>query len=349
MESQDKTIPEGVITSVYDAIGVVKKLDNPPSWNFNQQLPPNEKYLSPVWYRGQSEDLDLIPKVFRPDKNNPFRVYDESSMFHNFKMRTYQEYRHEHTNVFEWLCLMQHYDLPTRLLDWTESILIALYFAVNTEKHWGKDGVIFSLYAPRLNQLTDIHEPPEDRLYGVRAQEDPEIILRPEMAKLNLLPSIFYGKNIRDCEVMGPKIIKLLKEITEFFYKHQELKSYNLRDLSIKAQYLINSLYKPTAIIPYRINKRMLAQYSLFTLHGGKIQAKEYTKSSKLIGDPIHLEELNKKAEEPFMKKYKVRASSKEKINHELNKRGIHEANLFPEVDRQAKYIKDCWWKEIGN
>ncbi len=52
---------------------------------------------------------------------------------------------------------MQHFRLPTRLLDWTESILIAAYFAVNSEKEKTKDknGVIYALWPGKLNQICE--------------------------------------------------------------------------------------------------------------------------------------------------------------------------------------------------
>jgi hypothetical protein len=36
----------------------------------------------------------------------------------------------ELTSPFDWLCAMQHYAVPTRLLDWSESLAVALYFTI---------------------------------------------------------------------------------------------------------------------------------------------------------------------------------------------------------------------------
>jgi hypothetical protein len=52
----------------------------------------------------------------------------------------------------DWLVLMQHYGLPTRLLDWTRSLVVAAYFAVLHEPV-SEDAAIWLLAPEQLNLL----------------------------------------------------------------------------------------------------------------------------------------------------------------------------------------------------
>lgn len=80
-------------------------------------------------YRGVSDSLNhkLIPSIGRLP--NLYLPIDEKEMFDQFKLRAYGSLEKHPNNDWEWLALAQHHGLPTRLLDWTSSPLVAAYFA----------------------------------------------------------------------------------------------------------------------------------------------------------------------------------------------------------------------------
>ena len=60
---------------------------------------------------------------------------------------------------WEWMALAQHHGVPTRLLDWTDNILIAAYFAVKDE-HSG-DSAIYAFHEAPVIDISKYHNPLE--------------------------------------------------------------------------------------------------------------------------------------------------------------------------------------------
>jgi len=57
------------------------------------------------------------------------------------------------TNLWFELAIAQHHGLPTRVLDWSVSPMVAAHFATYEEEHFDKDGAIWCVNAERVREL----------------------------------------------------------------------------------------------------------------------------------------------------------------------------------------------------
>lgn len=108
----------------------------------------------PVWFRGQSKSSwQLKPCLTR----KPGGLNHEQALAKRFKQNAFLLVSQRPQTEWEWLFVMQHHGVPSRLLDWTESPLVGLYFAVN--EHFKSDGALWALLPIELNRFANAPTP----------------------------------------------------------------------------------------------------------------------------------------------------------------------------------------------
>lgn len=110
-------------------------------------------YVRPSWvYRGQrSADWELatsLERCVRREDISPEHV----NSFERELLRDFQRVYHQYathvpasTAIMEWIALMQHHGAPTRLLDFSYSIYVAAYFAIEAAD---SDCAVWAVNAP---------------------------------------------------------------------------------------------------------------------------------------------------------------------------------------------------------
>ncbi|TRX22042.1 FRG domain-containing protein [Flavobacterium franklandianum] len=260
-----------------------------------QKIPKKRDFE--LYFRGHSDkNFVLEPSIYRSKRI----ISNENKIFKEFILRTPSDFLNE-KSALEKLVKMQHYGLPTRLLDITTNPLVALYFACNEKSK--QDGKVFAFKVPK-----------ED----IKYYDSDTVSIIANIAKRPLSFSIEKIRNLKNYE-----------------FNEQEDLGYLLHEIKEEKSYFQNiinasDIERVVAVKVKQNNNRIIKQSGAFLIFGVN-----GTKAlpAKIPNDWIINLELKDVD-------FEINNNSKDDIIDELNLLGINEATLFPELENQAKYLK---------
>lgn len=143
-----------------------------------------ESHSDGSWlFRGESADgFPLKPAAGRVGREigsarkKPYLKSHEIEALDLFMREARPHIGHQPESTLEWLAIAQHHGMATRLLDWSESMLVAAFFAVVNAGAKGKLGVIYAVKDVPPASKKDANKPFNIR--SVRLYRPPHITSR---------------------------------------------------------------------------------------------------------------------------------------------------------------------------
>jgi hypothetical protein len=225
---------EGDIKSVSDFLKKIKDI--------------GEKEKGTLFYRGHSnkKKFKLKPSIYREEKfiENEDKIYRETI--------AKVPYDFNGKNTIESLVLMQHYGVPTRILDLTTNPLVALYFACDDDKNKDADGEVIVFDIPeestcyfdsdKVTILANLAKCKIDFKYNKR--------YFPDLKKQkNIIAELYEEKNNKECSDKK-NIISFAESKRDFIEKkveHLKKKDFK-KDIEAIVEELINK-YKEIKLL----------------------------------------------------------------------------------------------------
>lgn len=238
-----------------------------------------------IFYRGHADKSFLeVPSIYRVDSSGDLWVKREDQLCDEI-MRECPADFNSHVRIFDKLVKMQHYELPTRLLDITENPFIALYFACLPVDKLTNNGEILIYFIPK------------DEIVSYQSS------LSDALSCISFLSHNTFSR------------AKLqIKQVVE------EMKTY-VNHLPFLSSY--TDFDKTICVRAQKNNPRIIRQQGAFFLFGS-------SNADKDLMSPL-----------PYMAfRLEVLHANKKRILQELERYGISEKTLFPEIDKVAHHLK---------
>lgn len=262
------------------------------------------------WFRGEPQltKQPLVPKLFR-------RPHNENSLLQHFRMKAptlgIGVPPRDHTD--QWLFLARHVGVPTRLLDWTEGLLVALYFALETR---AAGGIVWMLDPVELNRQSIPR--------NARTFKDNEFPLtwhspdtaRPTRKELVQWLQIVASRQSNASWQLG---------------RVSETMGSNIGNINIRLAWEGGETRtpigtsRPVAIHPTSIHPRITAQKSCFTIHG-----RDHRSLAEQLGSRV-------------LKKYVLSKRAFPAISQQLRLLGVTYSTVFPDLDGLARDLEGAF------
>lgn len=248
------------------------------------------------FYRGHASfTYSLQPSLYRDAR----LVANEDVMFKELILRCPNDFA-SLASTFQTLVKMQHYGLPTRLLDLTANPLIALYFACDPANPSSQSGEVVA--------------------FGVPTQEvkyyDSDTV--SVIANIARRPSNFEVPNGK----ISKKQFNSQSSIRYLLHEIKQEKPY------FEPEIVREHLQSVVCVRPKLENPRIIRQDGAFFLFG--------VDGSKATGASVPSRYIASAAEKRML----IIGSEKPKIRGQLEALGISKSTVYPEIDRVAEYLR---------
>ncbi|MFV5662011.1 FRG domain-containing protein [Acinetobacter pittii] len=274
------------------------------------KLISEKKENQEVFYRGHGKfSYELLPTLLREDLNGKGKVYLEGEHLLFRELLTTEPLSFSNDiSGFDILTRMQHYGMPTRMLDISSNPLTALYFACENLKH-DEDGEVILISMKKSD---------------ICFYDSDKISCLTNLAKLTSTQKDELAKYIVKSQKNNPSK-ELLDESDIIEKVYEQYLHYILNEKPYFKPRVKIADIKNIFCVKGRLNQeRIIAQSGSFLIFGLDAEAIPESGNSKFT-----------------VYKIRIKKEDKKTILDELDLLNINQRTVYPSMENSAKYIKN--------